>query len=77
MALTVRPLRNAQLLADACGLPRAQSAVVPDLLRDELVALEAQQMLEREGFLAVAIRPPTVPHSADGRRVKLGACLLR
>ena len=26
-----------------------------------LVALEAQQMLEREGFLAIAIRPPTVP----------------
>jgi 8-amino-7-oxononanoate synthase len=31
------------------------------LLGDEHVALEAQQILEREGILAVAIRPPTVP----------------
>lgn len=59
--LTARPLRNARAFTDACGLPRAQSAVVPVLLGDELVALEAQQMLEREGFLAIAIRPPTVP----------------
>src|SRR5580658_7099736 len=59
--LTARPLRNAQSFTDACGLPSAQSAVVPVLLGDELVALEAQQMLEREGFLAIAIRPPTVP----------------
>jgi 8-amino-7-oxononanoate synthase len=34
---------------------------VPVLLGDERSALEAQQMLEREGFLAIAIRPPTVP----------------
>ncbi|HTW36870.1 MAG TPA: aminotransferase class I/II-fold pyridoxal phosphate-dependent enzyme [Rhizomicrobium sp.] len=59
--LTMHPLRNAQRFTDACGLPRAQSAVVPVLLGDELLALEAQQMLAREGFLAVAIRPPTVP----------------
>ena len=59
--LTARPLRNARSFTDACGLPRAQSAVVPVLLGDELLALEAQQMLAREGFLAVAIRPPTVP----------------
>jgi 8-amino-7-oxononanoate synthase len=59
--LTARPLRNARAFTDACGIPRAQSAVVPVLLGNELVALEAQQLLEREGFLAIAIRPPTVP----------------
>ena len=71
--LAARPLRNAQAFTDACGLPRAQSAVVPVLLHDELVALEAQQMLEREGFLAVAIRPPTVPKGTARLRLAFTA----
>jgi 8-amino-7-oxononanoate synthase len=60
-ALTSRPLQKALRFTEACGLPPAQSAVVPIVLGDEVVALEAQQMLERQGFLAIAIRPPTVP----------------
>jgi 8-amino-7-oxononanoate synthase len=60
-ALTGAPLTKAQDFTRACGLPLAQSPIVPVLLGDEHVALEAQQILEREGILAVAIRPPTVP----------------
>jgi 8-amino-7-oxononanoate synthase len=71
--LTARPLRNARRFTEACGLPPAQSAVVPVLLGDELVALEAQQMLEREGFLAIAIRPPTVPQGTARLRLAFTA----
>jgi 8-amino-7-oxononanoate synthase len=59
--LAARPLAKARAFTAACGLAPAESAVVPVILGDEILALEAQQMLEREGFLAVAIRPPTVP----------------
>jgi 8-amino-7-oxononanoate synthase len=59
--LIARPLAKAQAFTRACNLPLAQSPIVPILLGDEIVALEAQRILEREGFLAIAIRPPTVP----------------
>ncbi|MGN6146954.1 MAG: aminotransferase class I/II-fold pyridoxal phosphate-dependent enzyme, partial [Rhizomicrobium sp.] len=60
-ALTARPLANAQSFTRALNLPLAQSPIVPVILHDEMRALEAQQLLEREGFLVTAIRPPTVP----------------
>lgn len=60
-ALCLRPLQKAQSFTTACGLPPAQSAIVPILLGDEMTALGAQKMLEEEGFLVIAIRPPTVP----------------
>ena len=60
-ALTARPLTNAQAFTRALNLPLAQSPIVPVILNDEMRALEAQQLLEREGFLVTAIRPPTVP----------------
>jgi 8-amino-7-oxononanoate synthase len=56
-----RPLARAQAFTRAINLPLAQSPIVPIVLGDASVALEAQQLLEREGFLVVAIRPPTVP----------------
>lgn len=59
--LTLRPLSNAQAFTRQCNLPLAQSAIVPIILGDELAALEASQLLEKEGFLVTAIRPPTVP----------------
>ncbi|HEY2068100.1 MAG TPA: 8-amino-7-oxononanoate synthase [Rhizomicrobium sp.] len=59
--LTARPLAKAQAFTRACNLPLARSPIVPVLLGEERVALEAQAMLERDGFLAIAIRPPTVP----------------
>jgi 8-amino-7-oxononanoate synthase len=60
-ALVRRPLAKARAFTRACDLPLAQSAIVPIILGDETTALEAQQLLERGGLLAIAIRPPTVP----------------
>ena len=60
-ALTARPLANAQAFTRALNLPLATSPIVPVVLGDEMRALEAQQILGREGFLVTAIRPPTVP----------------
>ena len=59
--LTAKPLRNARRFTRAAGLPDAQSAIVPVILGKAEQALTASRRLEEEGFLAVAIRPPTVP----------------
>ena len=42
------------------GLPDAQSPIVVVLIGTAEAALEASRELEAKGFLAVAIRPPTV-----------------
>lgn len=59
--LVARPVEKARRFTRALNLQDAQSAIVPILLRDADRALKAQQQLEAEGFLVVAIRPPTVP----------------
>lgn len=60
-ALCARPLAKARAFTEGAGLPLAQSPIVPILVGEAEAALEAQTILEREGFLAIAIRPPTVP----------------
>jgi 8-amino-7-oxononanoate synthase len=55
------PVEKARAFTLAANLPRAESPIVPLLLGDPFRALEAQKLLEGEGFLVVAIRPPTVP----------------
>jgi 8-amino-7-oxononanoate synthase len=60
-ALTEEPLRKARLFTRALNLPEAQSAIVPVIVGEAEAALAASEMLEAEGFLVVAIRPPTVP----------------
>ena len=55
------PLRKARLFARALNLPQAQSAIVPVIVGDADAALNASALLREEGFLVVAIRPPTVP----------------
>jgi len=49
------------LFCELLGLPRAESCIVPVILRDPVRTLSASQMLEDEGYLVTAIRPPTVP----------------
>jgi 8-amino-7-oxononanoate synthase len=56
-----RPLILAERFTRALGLPPAQSAVVPLIVGEAAPALKLSAMLESEGFLVVAIRPPTVP----------------
>jgi 8-amino-7-oxononanoate synthase len=54
-------VEKARSFTRALNLPLAQSPIVPIVLGRETVALEAQQVLEKSGFLVTAIRPPTVP----------------
>src|SRR6185437_6528456 len=55
------PVQKAQAFTRKVGLPDAVSPIVPILIGGEEDALAASDMLAKEGFLAAAIRPPTVP----------------
>ena len=55
------PLAKAKAFARFAGLPEPISPIVPVLLGEAEAALRASRLLEDEGFLVVAIRPPTVP----------------
>jgi 8-amino-7-oxononanoate synthase len=59
--LCARPVANAALFCRTLGLPAPASAIVPLILGDARRALAASRALEDDGFLVVAIRPPTVP----------------
>jgi 8-amino-7-oxononanoate synthase len=67
-ALCARPLDLARRFTDRLGLRDAESAIVPVVIGPEEAAMSAQRMLEDEGYMVVAIRPPTVP---------VGTCRLR
>lgn len=68
-----RPLALARRFCAALGLPAPQSAVVPIVLGAPESALAAQATLETEGFLAAAIRPPTVPDGTARLRLSFSA----
>ena len=55
------PLAKAQAFTRLAGLPEAQSPIVPLIIGEAEAALAASRQLEAEGFLVIAIRPPTVP----------------
>lgn len=57
------PLAKARAFTRRIGLPDATSPIVPVVVGAADAALAASRMLEAEGYLVVAIRPPTV---ADG-----------
>jgi 8-amino-7-oxononanoate synthase len=59
--LLTRPLANAQRFTRALARPPAQSAIVPVIVGEAERALQASAVLEANGLLAAAIRPPTVP----------------
>ena len=56
-----RPLAKAKSFTRSVGLPEAQSPIVPVIVGEAEAALRASRLLEAEGFLVIAIRPPTVP----------------
>lgn len=56
-----RPLEKARLFCRELALAKAESCIVPLLLGDPARTLEASKLLEDEGYLVTAIRPPTVP----------------
>jgi 8-amino-7-oxononanoate synthase len=67
------PLAKAQQFTRSTNLPLAQSAIVPVILGEARAALNASKLLESEGFLAVAIRPPTVPDGTARLRLSFSA----
>lgn len=67
------PLRKARNFARALELAEPQSAIVPLVLGEAETALAAARALEEEGFLVVAIRPPTVPPGTARLRVAFTA----
>ncbi|HZS63820.1 MAG TPA: 8-amino-7-oxononanoate synthase [Xanthobacteraceae bacterium] len=71
--LIARPLAKAKAFTRACGLPDAASTIVPLIVGDAERALEASRLLQDEGFLAVAIRPPTVPKGTARLRFTFSA----
>ena len=55
------PVQKARAFTRMLNLPEAESPIVPVVIGEADKALQASRLLEDEGFLAVAIRPPTVP----------------
>jgi 8-amino-7-oxononanoate synthase len=60
-AYAALPAQKARAFTQRAGLPEAQSPIVPVVIGDEEAALAASRVLEDEGYLVIAIRPPTVP----------------
>lgn len=60
-AYAALPVQKAKAFTQRVGLPAAESPIVPVVIGAEEATLAASQMLADEGFLAAAIRPPTVP----------------
>jgi 8-amino-7-oxononanoate synthase len=67
------PLAKARTFTRAAGLPEADSAIVPVVVGEAAAALDASRLLEDEGFLVVAIRPPTVPEKTARLRFTFSA----
>jgi 8-amino-7-oxononanoate synthase len=68
-----RPVQKAKAFTKAAGLPDAQSPIVPVIIGDEEKTLAASRLLADEGFLAAAIRPPSVPDGTARLRLTFTA----
>ncbi len=72
-ALMERPRALARRFCHALDLPAPSSHIVPVIVGDERRALALMEALVDDGFLAVAIRPPTVPAGTSRLRVSFSA----
>ena len=72
-AYAALPLAKARAFTRRAQLPAAQSPIVPIVLGSAQAALAASRRLEDEGFLVVAIRPPTVPEGTARLRLAFTA----
>ena len=68
-----RPLMLARRFARAAGLPVPESSIVPLIVGEAERALALSTALEADGFLVVAIRPPTVPPGGARLRFSFSA----
>lgn len=71
--LCAQPVRKARAFAARLGLPEPHSPILPVVLGSPDRALAASRLLENEGFLVTAIRPPTVPEGTARLRVTFSA----
>jgi len=72
-AYAALPVAKARLFTRRLNLPEAVSPIVPIVIGDAKAALQASRGLEEQGFLVVAIRPPTVPPGTARLRVAFTA----
>jgi 8-amino-7-oxononanoate synthase len=72
-AYAARPLAKAKAFTRRVGLPEAQSPIVPIVIGEAQATLRASRMLADQGFLVVAIRPPTVPEGTARLRLSFTA----
>lgn len=63
------PVEKAKAFTRRANLPDAQSSIVPVIIGEEEATLAASRLLADEGYLAAAIRPPTV--AAGTARLRL------
>jgi 8-amino-7-oxononanoate synthase len=66
-------LAKAKAFARAAWLPEPESPIVPVMLGQAETALAASALLEDNGFLVTAIRPPTVPPGTSRLRLTFTA----
>jgi len=71
--LVARPLERARLFAARRSMPEPESPIVPVMLGTPARALAASRLLADRGYLAVAIRPPTVPQGTARLRCAFSA----
>ncbi|MDA5192482.1 8-amino-7-oxononanoate synthase [Govanella unica] len=72
-ALRAEPVRKARLFAARLGLPTPETCIVPVIIGAADQALAASKALEAQGFLVVAIRPPTVAEGTARLRITFTA----
>jgi 8-amino-7-oxononanoate synthase len=72
-SVSTLPFLRAKAFTRSAGLPEAQSAIVPIVIGGAHAALDASRLLEDEGFLVIAIRPPTVPEGTARLRLAFSA----
>lgn len=64
---------RARLAAEGLDTCASSTQIIPVVMGEESRALAAMRALEREGILAVAVRPPTVPPRSSRLRLSLTA----
>jgi 8-amino-7-oxononanoate synthase len=67
------PVKKAKTFTRLTNLPDAQSPIVPLIIGGEDETMAASRLLVEEGFLAPAIRPPTVPDGTSRLRLTFTA----
>jgi 8-amino-7-oxononanoate synthase len=68
-----RPLAKARRFTRALNMAEAESCIVPIVIGEAETTLAAARALEAQGFLAVPIRPPTVPYGTARLRIAFTA----